>query len=643
MRQIDKNISQLNQNVKNFENDNNESLSPTLVDPLEFYHLNNSNQQITRTEPDESWEKYRKDFDRSDKSNPSMRLATKNLSPNAELARYRNLSTSSRSRSPKKTLPSNLAGTMTFEMQQKHIKTYTETILPPIPMLIQMPNSTPQPMQTSGADLMDVQGLIRQELKKIVQIQHDTVMNFLNGGVQPSQNLFDPMYQASSFPVAVNSSNLDQQLMSVLRQQKLQTTQNGVPVEFLIETKIKTVNSQQSTGSFTPQVTSNNLAASGHETNENANYFMKNFEYSSKNQRNDDQSQSRFIKIPLLNMNIPATNFTSQTSTTKSSTSMSIQIKHENKESANKNNIKLLGFKASAQKQHNEKFHRLLHLEKENKQQNLDSSRTEDSSTRILSKYVKQCMDNTSKKSSSSPSSNNLKNFPLLKLNTSLTIESNSAADNQNQKLEKQKSQEKKKSTKPKSETAESDPNSKNVQVTKPLYDGFILSPSLFDELIKLNAANEQLSASSALAHYKSTQYIRDEESRAEKAKNKKDMFTMTETANSAHPIPPNILFKLKFDDSKPQRDIDNTISKDFVNVADLDSNDVEDILKLIEYEQTKRGGKSHSIIANVKAPKEKLANVVEKVVVDESQHEIEPSIISKPDRSMNKGELDER
>ena len=74
----------------------------------------------------------------------------------------------------------------------------------------------------------------------------------------------------------------------------------------------------------------------------------------------------------------------------------------------------------------------------------------------------------------------------------------------------------------------------------------------------------------------------------------------MTDNLGMADPIAPDILFKLHFDSARKDRQAadENTASdsKDYVNVVDLDSNDVDNLLKLIEHEQNKRQGKFVSI-----------------------------------------------
>ena len=59
----------------------------------------------------------------------------------------------------------------------------------------------------------------------------------------------------------------------------------------------------------------------------------------------------------------------------------------------------------------------------------------------------------------------------------------------------------------------------------------------------------------------------------------------------------PDILFRMRFDSARKDRqkideELDEDLVKDFVNVVDLDSGQVDDILKLIGLEQERRTGK---------------------------------------------------
>ena len=142
--------------------------------------------------------------------------------------------------------------------------------------------------------------------------------------------------------------------------------------------------------------------------------------------------------------------------------------------------------------------------------------------------------------------------------------------------------------------------SSKEVQVQKPMYDGYLIAPGAFDQL--LDNVNEKISATNAQAHYNSTQHLRDAERQQQQQQqktNKKSTYTSTDGLSNHNPISPDILFKLHFDAKRKDRQSRNEEdeeSKDFVNVADLDGNACDDLLKLIEREQSKRQGKFVSI-----------------------------------------------
>ena len=167
----------------------------------------------------------------------------------------------------------------------------------------QLPNtvstsSTPMPIQPANAPT-DVHEIIRNELKKIVQMQHDTVMSFLNNGhsAQPVQ----PLLYAQP-PPAQLQNNLNQQLTSILRQQQIKQAASepgAPPVEFIIETKIKTVDSL--TGQ--PNSVSSVFASSTNNQPVHQNLNLNQSYFEPKQQKQAKQSsklKSSLIKIPLL-------------------------------------------------------------------------------------------------------------------------------------------------------------------------------------------------------------------------------------------------------------------------------------------------------------------------------------------------------
>ena len=157
----------------------------------------------------------------------------------------------------------------------------------------------------------------------------------------------------------------------------------------------------------------------------------------------------------------------------------------------------------------------------------------------------------------------------------------------------------------------------KAVQIQKPLYDGYLIAPGAFEDMLKFNAENEQLSATSAQAHFSSTQHLRDAQRDEQKRQNKRETYTMTDNLGMADPIAPDILFKLHFDSARKDRQAtdENTASdsKDYVNVVDLDSKDVDNLLKLIEHEQNKRQGQ----FVPISPRKPKVAAAKEEVLED--------------------------
>jgi len=141
----------------------------------------------------------------------------------------------------------------------------------------------PEPAATN------VQDIIRSELKKIVQLQHDTVMSFLNNG----QVLTPPAHTNYN-----TQNSISQQMRSIFQQQSGSGNVNGQPVEFVIETKVKTIDSQGRVA-YTDMA---ELATKGGSSN----CFMKEFaaaDHHTPRSRAVDaggHKKSSFIKIPLL-------------------------------------------------------------------------------------------------------------------------------------------------------------------------------------------------------------------------------------------------------------------------------------------------------------------------------------------------------
>lgn len=201
---------------------------------------------------------------------------------------------------------------------------------------------------------------------------------------------------------------------------------------------------------------------------------------------------------------------------------------------------------------------------------------TADSQTAVpkpINKHLREFIEMSKK--NTTPSTDNVgKNFPLLKLN--YTREEVTIRPVIEPTQPDRPSRERKKTKKPAAIVQET----KQVETQKPLYDGYILAPDAVKDM--LNEPDMSNFISSASAHYDATKHLRQEVKGP--SANKKDSSTMTgDIPNVANVIPPDILFKLKFDDPTEGN------SRDYVNVVDLDSQAVEDLLKLIEHEQDKR------------------------------------------------------
>ena len=128
---------------------------------------------------------------------------------------------------------------------------------------------------------------------------------------------------------------------------------------------------------------------------------------------------------------------------------------------------------------------------------------------------------------------------------------------------------------------------SKEIQAQKPLYDGYIIAPGVFQNML-----SDERRQSSAHAHFHATSHLRRGEDGMVRLK--RDIFTMTDSIGNAEPIAPDIFFNLKFDTRQKDREEgenEESFLKDFVNVADLQGPAVDEILRMIEHEQDKRTG----------------------------------------------------
>ena len=135
------------------------------------------------------------------------------------------------------------------------------------------------------------------------------------------------------------------------------------------------------------------------------------------------------------------------------------------------------------------------------------------------------------------------------------------------------------------------------------MYDGYILQPNAFENML-----NDEHKETYSDVHFKSTQHLRDQADSTRSLVGKKETYTSTDGLANADPLPPSIMFKMRFNSNKMDRQLnesgedDEDDHKDFVNVVNLDNQAVDDILQMIESEQNKREGR----YVNVK-PKEKL------------------------------------
>ena len=371
------------------------------------------------------------------------------------------------------------------------------------------------------------------------------------------------------------------------------------PVEFVIETKIKTIDPKTGQPTLTNNAVMSSIAnynqTTANRQSEQENYFMKTFDHNNIQQKqpessriqylNQNTKKSSFIKIPLLNMNH-----------TEQPSSFNLNVNDNSK----------LPHLVDHKPKYESEFH-LLDFKSQHsniKIQNIQK----DNDVKHVNKHIKEFIEINTRKSTI-----NFTNYPLLKLNHEekqqqqqqqeqkillSTIQSNQSISMMDTKLSTksiaQLPQQVTEVTPQLPPTQLQPKDTKEIQVSKPMYDGYILSPDMFQDMLKENQENEKLSADSAKAHYDATQYLRRDSPISLTKKNKKDITTMTDNLDNVFPIPPDILFKLKFDSKRMNREKteDEEIGKDYVNVVDLDSNAVEDILKLIEYEQNKRQGK---------------------------------------------------
>lgn len=473
----------------------------------------------------------------------------------------------------------------------------------------------PQRQEPAGNNNTDnnnnnVQDMIRTELKRIVQMQHDTVMTFLNGAAPPA-------HQYQQQPSFQTQNRINQQLSGLLKQQHVSRDQNGEPVEFIIETKVKTIDANG-------QIAYTDLTL---PQQQQQNHFMREFNYNqattTTTPRPVQSRQSNLIKIPLLS---------SQFDDSQSNRLPLIQNNERQPKTGRQ--FSLLDFNNQSK----------------------------------YSDYIKPEKKKSAKQQTYGLASQKLRNFPLLKLNyqasgqqptvtprvsvrtpeppvvPTIQIANLSPSDEEQQQPSIKGTQSIRapsvKSTQSSeaqshrvNQTVEAD---KETQCQKPMYDGYILAPDAFEEM-KLEDNRDPYSE----MQYKATEHLRENQSKTEQQRraNKRETFTTTDSLSGADPLAPAILFRMRFDADRKGRnemeDVDDDDGiKDFVNVVDLDNRAVDDILTLIEMEQNKRQGKFVEL-----KPKRKLETVNEptdSVLVGDSS--VAPLSMDIPSRKASTG-----
>jgi hypothetical protein len=456
------------------------------------------------------------------------------------------------------------------------------------------------PQQMSGNP--PIADIIRDELKKIVQLQHDTIMNVLNGNGMPQ-----PHYPVKQ----MNGLNMESNLIEQLKYVSNMNNNNGEPIEFIIETKVKT--SQNGPVNLDLQ---NNKTFNG---NENKSYFMKTFDSSKKDFQNRDRSpdtaKKNILGIPLLSVSSNKEKHYQD----KQNKAPSLPLIKEGWGSSKQNteihktkvnfNFPLLTIKSRKDRSESPKKydHSLTpYHAKEKQPENVEDT-------------LKVLKNLTTK-----PTQQVHQNIRLLQLNTKTRQDEQEVSKTPRTKTPRV--EETQVDFTPTRETPVKT-ESKSVEAMQPLYDGYILKPGIFDELMP----KEKVDVSSAYAHYHATEHLREQQQPIEKPKKGKDIFTMTDNLANANAVAPDILFKLKFDPLKKGRETNSNnieLEKDFVNVADLNSDAVQEMLRLIEREQNKRT----ETYINSKAKIPKPTFVVKETVKEVKEIEIDKELQLKPD-----------
>lgn len=408
-----------------------------------------------------------------------------------------------------------------------------------------------------------VHQVIKNELAKIVQLQHDTVMNFLRN--QPNGTSKSNSNNNSRFNMGNN--NLENQLMTILKSASLSDPMSDI----IIETNIKKVekNSFQAFPNYKKNMYQENFS---NVNDDQTNFeFIKQFDSQQINNGMTKTNKiSKFVQIPLLKTR---------------------EIGKDNKSNAKLpfilNNLNQNFDLDNVRRYQSYTFDycsKLLTLKDNNIDNRLPSSKlriekSENTKTcgKVLDKHLMIFSEDIKQKAQF-----NLKNFPLLKLNATNHVYSEKIKqENKVQTIEIV-------DTVQKYDTKSNDLSKQNlkssdaqVQVQKPIYDGYILAPNCFDNVTESCQIDN---FSSAKTHFESTKHLRI------KQDTKKDSYTMTESNIQAScQLPPDILFKLKFDSNSNDRQKECFLNNDFINIADLDNKSVEEILDFIKIDQNKR------------------------------------------------------
>lgn len=427
----------------------------------------------------------------------------------------------------------------------------------------------------------DIQSIIREQLKQIFQIQHSSVLNFLNG--DSSQNR---IFENNQILADSNLLGFNNKLVDTLNKNR---SIDKTPLEFIIETKIEPLDFDESPNlkNFKANIQVRNSNIHNKETEDVDLIFKKPIVSYKKTLMKS--KKSNFIKIPLLSTNY------SQTSAIKEQIFIN-QNERLNDEKNSKSEV----------------FENFLKFEKGHKL-NFDIIENPN--------IVKTKKEKIKKKNIpivSSKSSLKYENFPLLKfeLKTQFPIKESApekilSSDSNNEiNLLPTKEVPIQKLPDGLAIQEKVDKKTAEIQVEKPIYDGFILAPSTFDDM--LNKENEKLAYDSASAHHNATDHLRNKEKIDQPLKNNfAEKSVMTDVSSLKNPISTKILFELKYDSKKEEKPENFSsraiIDKDFLNVADLDNKNVERMLNLIERNQNER--KNEILTVNEKPEINKSVN----------------------------------